>query len=102
MRDLIELSNECKDEKAFKKEIAKDLKKTIASMQEETLAEAIESVSANVKKQKYEITLSFDFCSNQVSNEGDIEKVANEIATKLLEIEIATKLFIQHRENERV
>lgn len=35
-------------------------------MQEETLAEAIESVSANVKKQKYEITLSFDFCSNQV------------------------------------
>lgn len=45
MRDLIELSNEYKDEKAFKKEIAKDLKKTIASMQEETLAEAIESIS---------------------------------------------------------
>ena len=84
MRDLIELSNEYKDEKAFKKEIAKDLKKTIASMQEETLAEAIESVSANFKKPHYEITLSFDFCSNQVSNEVDIEAVANEIATKLL------------------
>lgn len=66
MRDLIELSNEYKDEKAFKKEVAKDLKNKIASMQEETLAEAIESVSANVKKLHYEITLSFDFYSNQV------------------------------------
>lgn len=64
MRDLIALGNKYKDEKAFKKEVSKDLKKTIANMQEETLAEVIESVSANVQTQKYEITLSFDFYSN--------------------------------------